>query len=144
MTPSDHARIQLAVPVSVALTVAVPPWQKLVVPLTVAVGRALTVTDLLHVELHPLASVTVKVTVNEPAEEDAVTETDCDVVDPTIEPLPLIDQLYVSPAGALYELPAEDAHTPPAPVIEQVGLALTVTVVLAPADAQPLAVRVTV
>jgi hypothetical protein len=56
-----------------------------------AVDAGLTVTFFVHVEVQPF-KVTLDVNVKLPA-APAVTLTDCEVVDPTIEPLPLIDQL---------------------------------------------------
>ena len=61
----------------------------------------MTVTVLLHVLLQPAAFTIVSVSVNVPA-EPAVTLTDWLVLEPTMLPLPEIDQLYEAiPAGAL-------------------------------------------
>ena len=62
-------------------------------------GDELIDTVLVQVLLHPLLLVIVRVKVNEP-ELPAITETDCELVEPLIVPLPLIDQLYeVMPPG---------------------------------------------
>src|SRR5712692_2849065 len=73
LVPSDHVTFQGAKPVSVAWIVADPPGQIEVLPLTLAVGLALTVTTKLHVLLHPLASVIVKLNVKMPAAAPALT-----------------------------------------------------------------------
>ena len=61
-------------------------------PVIEQVGLGLTVTVLVQVLLQPLLLVIVSDKVNEP-ELPATTETDCEVLDPLIVPLPLIDQL---------------------------------------------------
>ena len=60
-------------------------------PVTLQVGKALTVTVWEQLELHPLASVIVTDTVKVPA-APAVTDTEDPVVEPTMEPLPLTPQ----------------------------------------------------
>ena len=60
-------------------------------PLTLQVGKALIVTVLEQLELHPLASVIVTDTVNVPG-APAVTDTEEPVEEPTMEPLPLMPQ----------------------------------------------------
>jgi hypothetical protein len=112
-------------------------------PSMLQVGLGLTVTVLLHMPGQPL-SMMLSVTVNEPA-APAVTVTDEPVVGPTIEPLPLIDQLCVAPAGAVevYVLPIEPAHTGIGPSMLQLGLAFTVTVLLH-MPAQPLSMMLSV
>lgn len=63
-------------------------------PVIVQGGSALTVTVFVQAGLltQPLALVVVRVKVKVPA-APAVTPTDCEVVEPTIVPLPLIDQV---------------------------------------------------
>ena len=56
-----------------------------------AVDDGFTVTFFVQLDVHPL-SVTFDVSVKLPA-APAVTLTDCEVVDPTMEPFPLMDQL---------------------------------------------------
>src|SRR5437763_4978422 len=66
--PSDQVTDHGAVPVSAAETVAEPPAQIVALPETVAVGSGLTVTVFVQVLMQPVAlSVTIKVSVNEPA-----------------------------------------------------------------------------
>jgi hypothetical protein len=63
-----------------------------VVPLTVAVGLAMTVTWNVHRLVQPLPSRMLRVNVKIPALLPAVTVTDCALVAPTIVPLVEIDQ----------------------------------------------------
>ena len=66
-------------------------------PLIVTVGAGLTVTVLVHAGLAPgqPSRVTLRLSVNVPA-PSAFTVTDALVVDPTIEPFPLIAHAYVT------------------------------------------------
>ena len=89
--PSDQIRVQGPVPVSAAWIFVLLPGQIAPPPLTTAVGRGRTVTDLLHAELQPLALVSVSVSVNAP-EAPALTLTDWAVVGPLREALPVTDQ----------------------------------------------------
>ena len=67
VTPSDHATVHGPTPVNVAESVALLPWQIVVLPLTAAVGGAATVTAWLQVFVQPLALVMFNVNVNNPA-----------------------------------------------------------------------------
>jgi hypothetical protein len=62
VTPSDHVTAKGAAPVSVAVIVAEPPAQIALVPLTTAVGFALTVTIALPVDV-PLQFASVMVVI---------------------------------------------------------------------------------
>jgi hypothetical protein len=68
---------------------ALPPGQIAPPPLTTAVGNGIFVTVLLQVLVHPLAFVSVSVTVKLP-DTPALTLIDCALVAPLITPLPLI------------------------------------------------------
>jgi hypothetical protein len=81
--PSDQVTIQGPTPVNAAEMIVLSPGQIFVVPLTVAVGFAATVTVWLQLFVQPLEFVIVNVRVNEPA-FDAVIETVCDSVPPTM------------------------------------------------------------
>ena len=89
--PSDQIRVQGPAPVRAAWMLVAPPGQMAPPPLTTAVGRARIVTDLLHVEMQPLALVSVSVRVNVP-EAPALTLTDGAVVSPLSVALPVTDQ----------------------------------------------------
>ena len=89
--PSDQTRVQGPAPVSVACIFVLLPGQIAPPPLTTAVGRARTVTVLLHMELQPLALVSPSVRVNVP-EAPALTLTDWAVVGPLRVALPVTDQ----------------------------------------------------
>ena len=104
-------------------------------------GVATTVTVLVQVLVQPVLPVIVRVNVNEPA-PSASTVTVCELASPLIAPLPLIDQLYaLMAAGPEKEIPVVPEHTVFVPLMEHVGLALTVAVV-APAEEQPPTVTV--
>jgi len=59
--PSDQVTFQGPVPVRTAWMVVLPPRQIVALPLTVAVGRGLTVTLVEEEAVQPLESVTVTV-----------------------------------------------------------------------------------
>jgi hypothetical protein len=121
----------------------VEPGQRLSGPVMVQVGCALTVTVFVQVAMHPFR-LTVAVSVKLPA-APAVTDTLEPVVEPTIVPLPLTDQLKVEPAApaTLNTFPVEPVQTDSGPVIVQVGCGVTVTVFVQVAE-QPLATTVVV
>ena len=87
-------------------------------------------TVCVHVAVQPAVDVDVTVNVYDPALL-AVTSTDEPVVDPLIEPLPLIAQLKLAPPSLLatvYVFPDDPEHTGSGPLIVQVGAGFTVTV----------------
>ena len=72
-------------------TLFVEPEHTALAPATLQVGEAVIVTVLEQLEIQPLASVIVTDTVKVPA-APAVTDTEDPVVEPTMEPLPLMPQ----------------------------------------------------
>ncbi len=89
--PSDQTRVQGPSPLSVAWMFALLPGQIAPPPLTTAVGWARTTTNLLHVELQPLALVSASVRVNMP-EAPALTLTEAALTGPLSVALPVTDQ----------------------------------------------------
>ncbi len=89
--PSDQITVQGPAPVRAAWMVVEPPGQMPTPPLTTAVGRGRIVTGLLHVELQPLALVSVSVRVKLP-EAPALTFTEAAFVGPLSVALPVTDQ----------------------------------------------------
>ena len=105
------------------------PLQIIALPLIVAVGFTFTVTVFVQTLEHPFL-LTLSRSVKEP-DAPAVTFTVAPVVEPTIDPFPLIVHVCVRtpPAGVtvdVYALFIEVPQTASAPVIVQVGVALTV------------------
>jgi len=102
-------------------------------PLIVQIGLALMVTIFSHVAGQPFL-VTFARMVKVPA-APAFTRTREPLLGPEIEPFPKVDQAYVTvpPDGltvAANVWPVDPAHTTLGPVIEQIGLAFTVTPLL--------------
>ena len=88
--PSDQTSVQGPAPLRAAWIFVLLPVQIAPPPLTTAIGRARTVTVLLHVELQPLALVSASVRVKAP-EAPALILTDWAIVDPLRVVLPVTD-----------------------------------------------------
>lgn len=97
-------------------------------PVILQVGFGFTVTVFMQVEEQLLASVITKVSVKLPG-DPAVTVTFAVLLAPTMDPFPEIVHKYVDiPPGAVNTLTVLLVQTALAPVIEQVGLGLMITV----------------